>query len=244
MIRVHKHPEYTCEQPKDANLPRCPVRMLITAPSFSGKTVLLVSLMKDLYKNCFHRIYIFSRNIFVDPQWNTVRQMQDSWNIDPDEQLYFPEFGNADLERICKRQQRVIQMYKEKGLKKMPQIAIILDDFIDDPATKNYQALHRLALMGRHFWISTFISSQKLRSISTIVRTNFCSLVFFRLRNYKELEALIEEFSALLPKETMLEIYNAATKKQFDFLYINLLAHDPRDMFFRNFDTRLTPQDL
>jgi hypothetical protein len=168
--------------------------------------------------------------------------MQDGWNLDPDEKLYFPQFDNSDLENIIRRQQRVVEMYKEKGLKKMPGIAIILDDFIDAPEARNFQAIHKLAIMGRHFFASTFISSQKLRAIHTLVRTNFCSLIFFRLRNYKELEALIEEFSALLPKETMLEIYQAATKKQFDFLYINLMAHDPQDMFFRNFDVRLAPE--
>jgi hypothetical protein len=215
--------------------------MLIVAPSFSGKTCLLVSLMKDLYKGCFHRNFVFSRNVFIDPTWHTIMKMQETWNLDKDEKLYFDNFDNSDLERIIRRQQRIVAMYKEKGLKKMPGIAVILDDFIDSPEAKNYHAIHKLAIGGRHFYCSCFISSQKLRAIHTIVRTNFCSLIFFRLRNYKELEALIEEFSALLPKDTMMEIYNTATKKQFDFLYINLMAHSPEDMFFRNFDTRLVP---
>ena len=58
----------------------------------------------------------------------------------------------------------------------------------------------------------------------------------YRLRNYKDLESLIEELSALYPKKTLLELYNYATDKPHSFLYINLVAKDKRKMFMENLD--------
>ena len=61
----------------------------------------------------------------------------------------------------------------------------------------------------------------------------------YRLRNYKDLESLIEELSALFPKKTLLELYNIATDKPHSFLYINLVAKDKRKMFMENLDRYL-----
>ena len=62
------------------------------------------------------------------------------------------------------------------------------------------------------------MSSQKLRLISAAVRVNQQFLCCWRLRNQHELEAVIEELSALLPKDKLHRIYEQATREPYSFL--------------------------
>jgi hypothetical protein len=67
-------------------------------------------------------------------------------------------------------------------------------------------------------------------------------VVFFALRNAKELEALVEEYSGRIGRENFLAIYHEAVKEPHDFLMINLMEHDPAKMFHRCFTHRLVPE--
>ena len=80
--------------------------------------------------------------------------------------------------------------------------------FADSPQLhKPHGALDTLFIRGRHLQISTWVSSQKLRLISAAVRVNQQFLCCWRLRNQHELDAVIEELSALLPKDKLHRIY-------------------------------------
>ena len=63
----------------------------------------------------------------------------------------------------------------------------------------------------------------------------------FRLRNKKETDAVFEELSAIYPVKTLQSMYEEATADRFCFMYVNLLASNKRDMFFKNFDYRMLP---
>jgi hypothetical protein len=63
------------------------------------------------------------------------------------------------------------------------------------------------------------------------------------LRNAKDLEALLEELSALYDKNTILEIYRAATEGPHNFLYLNLTAKKLSDMFYLNFEKKIIPRN-
>ena len=62
----------------------------------------------------------------------------------------------------------------------------------------------------------------------------------YRLRNYKDLESLLEELSALAPKKTLLDMYQLATSEPYSFWYINLMNKDIKKMFYIRFEKRLT----
>ena len=66
----------------------------------------------------------------------------------------------------------------------------------------------------------------------------------FRLRSAKELlDNVLYELSALYPKKTLVQLYEAATREPYGFLYVNLIARDKLEMFYRCFETRLVPED-
>ena len=94
-------------------------------------------------------------------------------------------------------------------MKKLYQVLIICDDLADVP---QLGALDTLFIRGRHLQISTWVSSQKLRLISAAVRVNQQFLCCWRLRNQHELDAVVEELSALLPKEQLYQLYEQATR--------------------------------
>jgi hypothetical protein len=102
--------------------------------------------------------------------------------------------------------------------------------------------LNTLLVRGRHMQISTFMSVQKLRLAGSILRVNAQALCIFRLRNKLELDAVVEELSAVYSKDQLLEMYELATREPYSFWYIHLAAKRREDMFFLRFEKRMTPQ--
>ena len=70
------------------------------------------------------------------------------------------------------------------------------------------------------------------------------SMYLFRLRNANDLQAVIDELSALLDKKILLEVYMKATEERFCFLFIKLTSPTINDMFFMKFDKRIMVQDV
>ncbi|CAE7856763.1 unnamed protein product, partial [Symbiodinium microadriaticum] len=103
--------------------------------------------------------------------------------------------------------------------------------------TPDYKSKQPNDPVGRHFQISTWVSTQKLRLISNAVRVNAQFFMVWRLRNQLEKDSLLEELTALLSKKRLEAMYEEAVREPYSFLYIYLLK--PRDeMFHLRFDKR------
>ena len=117
------------------------------------------------------------------------------------------------------------------------QILITINDFADSPEfIRKSKLLHQLYIGGRHNFISTITSIQKYYAIAPIARINQTNIIIFRLRNYKDLESIIEELSALAPKNTLLQMYNEAVKDPYNF-YLSIYQPMIRTICFI-FDSR------
>ena len=102
----------------------------------------------------------------------------------------------------------------------MFQILVVIDDFADSPEfTRQSKLLHQLYIRGRHQCISTITSTQVYKVISPIVRKNLTHLFVFRLRNAADLEAWIEELSAVYDKKTLHQLDRLATDIPLFFVY-------------------------
>ena len=127
---------------------------------------------------------------------------------------------------------------KKLEMKKLYQVLVVIDDFADTPQLhKPHGALDTLFIRHRHMQISTWVSSQKLRLISAAVRVNMQFLCCWRLRNQHELDAVIEELSALLPKEQLYRLYEQATREPYSFLFVYYLK-PKNEMFYKRFEER------
>ena len=226
--------KYHCHQSKQEDVPILPMRSLIIGPSASGKTYLLNNLITNIYKNCFERVYIFSQSIYLDRTYDPIKETQKDIK---NEDLYFETFDEAALQNIINNHSRIIAKLKDEKTKEMYNICIVIDDFIDDRRiSNNSKALNSLFIRGRHSFISTICLIQKYISVSPMIRLNVSALIIFKLKNMKDLNALLDETSALINKKKLLEIYEKAIEQKYNFLYINLMADNINEMFFINFD--------
>ena len=247
-IEPPKVQEFSVKQSKYNVLNKTlPTRAIICAPSGSGKTVLLTNYILDIYRNLFSRIYIFSPSISVDANWNPVKQYianELKLKETEDDKFYYDHYDADALQKIIYTQHKIIEYMKQNKYKNLYQILIIVDDMADDPIfTRKSKLLHQLYIRARHDAISTITSVQKYYVLAPIIRINATQLYVFRLRNYKDLESILEELSALAPKKELLDIYNAATKDPYSFLFINLVSQDKNHMFYIRFEKRFELED-
>jgi hypothetical protein len=244
--------KYTVKQSKYESAGRLPIRSIVAGPSGSGKGILLQNMVLDIYtdkhhKSLFDRIYIMSPSVFVDQAWKPVIAFIEK-NIchhSDKEPLFFDSYQPDELLKIIDTQHKIIKYMKDAGKTNLFQILIIIDDFADDKQfSRNSPLLNMLFVRGRHQLISTIVSTQKINALAPLVRVNATELYIFRLRNVKDIDTLLEEFSALLTdKKIFLSIYQLATEQPYSFLYIKLTAKTINDMFFIKFDKKIIIND-
>jgi hypothetical protein len=161
-----------------------------------------------------------------------------------EEPIYFDHCNPADLERIIDTQHKIAEYMKSHDHKQIHQILIVIDDFADSPQfTRQSKLLHALYIRGRHTYCSVIPATQVFSALSPVVIKNITDLYVFRLRNYKDLESLIEELSAIGDTKTLLEMYKIATSEPYGVLYIHMVAKSKKDMFYVNFDRKIVLSD-
>ncbi len=70
--------DYKCKQSKYSVAAKLPMRSILLAPSNSGKTVVISSMITDIYKGCFSRIYIMSPSVHLDQTYEAIRNYQEN----------------------------------------------------------------------------------------------------------------------------------------------------------------------
>ena len=101
---------------------------------------------------------------------------------------------------------------KKENRTYLPSVCIVCDDMAEDKsAVKGNTLLNAIFLRGRHMGLSCILMTQRYRLVDISTRVNANTLFVFRMRNHKDLEAAIEENSALLNKKQLLEIYEQCT---------------------------------
>ena len=239
--------EYSSKQSKYDQCAKLPMRSIILGPSGSGKTILLQNMILDIYEGCFDKIYVFSPSVNLDHTWLPVKEhIKDKMKIkddDKEDPIYFDEYDSEALMKIMETQMKITEYMKKQKKTKMFQVLIIIDDFADDVRfVRSSKLLHSLYTRGRHSYISVITATQVFNALHPIIRKNATDLYVYKLRNYKDLESLLDELSAISPKKTLMEMYNIATEEAYSFWYINLMAKSKNDMFFIRFEKKMSIQ--
>ena len=120
-------------------------------------------------------------------------------------------------------------------------ILIVLDDMVDVDRTRHSKVLNPLFVRGRHAFITVINSVQYYYNLPTVIRKQISDLFLFKIRNKTDLDAVIEEMSALYHKQTLLKMYHFCTDQPYGFLWISLRAKSPHDMFHFKLEKKLLP---
>ena len=249
IVKPYKTKEYAFTQSKYDVAPRIPFSMVITGQSGSGKTVLLSNLILNIYRGCFSRIFIWSSSIDLDPVWTPVKDyVENTLKIDTKkEKVFFDTFNIDEMQKVLNLQHKINEFQKMENQTLIDQASF----------AKHNNLLNALYIKARHYGVNIISSSQKYNGLSTTIRTNSRQLIFFKLRNYKEVEAVLDELSGVLiskkamsdmkslhqAKQLLLEIYNLATEEPFSFLYVNLMEPDINKMFMVRFEKYIQIDD-
>jgi len=131
-IQPYNNEKYTCKQSQYEMISELPTRDFVVTPSNSGKSVLLQNIILDIYRGCFERVYIFSPSIHIDAVWkpvldyctHTLKQHESD-----KEHYYFDTFDQTEFKQIITTQAKIVKHMKDRNMKKIYNIAIIIDDF-------------------------------------------------------------------------------------------------------------------
>ena len=216
----------------------------LIGPSGVGKTTTGLAMLMGPYRNCYSRVYVFSPSCApgVDSAWDAWRKhVRINMRVPEDEQTMWSTWEPAILEKLIARHQKVNAYLKAKKQKKGYTMLVLVDDFADagdKVMHSSTNVLTSLFVRGRHSGCACWLLTQKQKVLSTIIRTNLCWLLVWRLRNSKELMGILEELDALYDRKTLMAMYQLATADKHDFWFINLL-NDKEQMCMKNLEHRM-----
>ena len=89
--------------------------------------------------------------------------------------------------------------------------------------------------------ISTITATQVYKAVSPVIRKNMTHLFNYRLRNYADLQAIIEELCAVYDPTSLLQIYHGAIDEPYSFLHKNPMSKDRSKILMKKPDQHLVP---
>ena len=191
----------------------------------SGKTSLLTSFVKHVFKKCFETIYVFM------PSNSRASIENDIYGKNlPDKQL----FDTLTLDNITDVYNDIQDNSKE-GYNSL----IIIDDFqvaLKDPEI--IKVLQKIITKMRHLRTTIFLLQQNFQALVKPLRELASNLIIFNLGK-SQLEKVFDEVIQL-HKDRYREIIDISFKDPHDWILINL--HKSRTIY-RNFD-RLVVNDI
>ena len=209
--------QYEFKQSPYPQADKLPFRSIIVSASPGGKGILLQNLVLKIYRDCFERIYIVSPTAHINEAYKEIiKYVEKELKVDNNKKQYlFDEYNPEALTHIIDTQHKVIEYQKKNKMKKIYSCILIIDDFAEDKTFMRYsKILHGLYTKSRHFGLSVITASQKYNALAPMVRLNTSSLYIFEFKNMAEVEAFVQEQSALVDKKTVYEIYRLATEDQ------------------------------
>ena len=191
-------------------LPQPPFSLVLVAPTKSGKSNIIVNLLKNSYfgyDDVFDEIYYISPTVGIDDTLKSINEDDDIIKISEEDDL---KLLDDILNDIVKNQ-------KEKPKEDRKHVLIVLDDCLD--YLKKSKRLDSLPSYSRHYKITIILTTQVYNALPTKLRKNTNCFIISKIYNNKDLINIEEELGANY--HNFKENYNKATDKKYDFLFVD-----------------------
>jgi hypothetical protein len=168
------------------------------------------------------------------------------WNKYCEAYKKFHKFNDVDA--MIDEELEILEKYNgfdnEKPIKKKEKIYfIIFDDMVSTGAFGNRKKskLNNLIILCRHHHINIIITTQHIKAIPPIIRSNVKVFCIFKSNNYKKLlENVYSEVSGIISQDKFEELYQYATQNLHDALVV-ITSNDMEEKYKirKNWDTML-----
>jgi len=179
---------------------------VVTGTMGSGKSSLIVSLLRSVFKKCFHSIYV------IMPPNSRASLQNDIFSKLPNDQVY-DDLNENVLNDIYNK----LKDNSSEGYFSL----LIIDDFQDMFKQKSIEKLlQKIILKMRHIRTTTFLLQQNVKSLPRNLRLLVSNYITFDLGKSQMMD-LFEE-SIQLDKNKFQEVMDLGFKQKHDWLLINL----------------------
>lgn len=211
----------------DCPIPKSSFVWIISGKRGSGKTSLIFSLLDNKWRNRYDSIYLVSQTARNDSHSKKV--LKDLIEELEPEGKFYEDINEEVASEILEK----IQLSNDNSEKPLKHL-LILDDCISSiPKNKLNSKINRFFINNRHYKLDTIVVTQKLNSLSTLLRTNTTLISMFSNRNRKDINTMVEDLD--IPENLFRELYAFATEDSPNhFLHINLIGKEP--IFYKRFD--------
>jgi hypothetical protein len=195
-------------------IPKHPFRLILNGTSGSGKSTVLLNLMTkpQFYKDYFDDIYLIAPTAEIDDSFEMLKIKEDHM------------ITNGDISKVEAILENQKENIKKKGIAKAPKTLLIFEDSQSTPKLLRSKEFLRIFIAGRHYGISTILTSQSFTKTPRGARLQATDVIYFP-SSMSENMIMVEEFSPPnFTKKDMLDLINFATVEPYSFLYINMTA--------------------
>lgn len=136
------------------------------------------------------------------------------WSQYVPEKYIYKKYDTSILEAVFRRQKRILNdnsLTDEEKEKQAP-FFILLDDVISDSSIRYDDAMTELFVAGRHYKLFILITTQYAKAISPTLRANTDYCFIMKCVQFRQVEALWEDFASFVTKQAFAQIIDANTE--------------------------------
>lgn len=196
-----------------------PFVQLFVAPRKSGKTTLIVQLLKQKWIKLFDYVVIASPTLVFKDDYDIENVMGTT------KLLKIKQGFTTILPQLIEDQRSTALLHKENPEEfEKVETLLILDDCIDSKLFKFRSAQNicdMLAERGRHFHTSLVLTSQYMSAISPSIRRNAETLFLFAPLNFADVDRTLEEYVPKRWRKAFSQRLEDMFREPFAFLLID-----------------------
>jgi hypothetical protein len=216
-------------------LPKLPIICSCVARTNSGKSVIIVSLIADYYIPLGivrpEDVFYFSPSINMDDTYKKL----------PQGVRKFEEYDEAFILQLMNEMKDKKKMSKNPV--EIPFIILIFDDMIAETnengrgAFTNNSVLSKLFTRGRHYNISTIVTSQKYTSLPRTIRVNSLQIILLNMIE-SEIDTILDEHASKSRKKDFYKMIERIFDGSDPYvsLWIDTTSKNPRKKYIVNFE--------